>query len=90
MRLSFGVRPVLAPDSVASAPEDTTWLPGSYISACACTDGIESVRWQPLTPHQNPLPGERTAAFGALQDGSEGQQTLDPRPKCMLPWQNQR
>jgi hypothetical protein len=33
-RLSLGVRPVLAPDSVASAPLDTKWLPGSYASAC--------------------------------------------------------
>lgn len=36
-RLSLGVRPVLAPDSVASAPLDTRWLPGSYSSACTFT-----------------------------------------------------
>ncbi len=34
-RLSLGVRPVLAPDSVASAPLLTMWLPGSCDSACA-------------------------------------------------------
>ncbi len=34
-RLSLGERPVLAPDSVASAPELTRCVPGSYCRACA-------------------------------------------------------
>lgn len=47
MRLSLGDRPVLAPDSVASAPVDVMNDPFSYLIACS----YSSARPHPTRKH---------------------------------------
>lgn len=39
LRSHLGERPVLAPDRVASAPEATMWVEGSYLRACSYSSG---------------------------------------------------
>lgn len=54
----LGERPVLAPDSVASAPEDTMWVDGSCRSACS----YSSATLQPF--------GAGSAIWGLTTGGS--------------------